>query len=327
VLSGRVPLGILLAVTIVVRPLDARPANPRRAAQTSPAPVPAADAAALMEQASAAYASRKLADAATALASARQMLDAARAAAASDAPVVAGQPIVLGIGIPVPRRISGRAPDYPQSAIAAGVSGVVVVDVTIDKNGKVRDVGVVKSIPELDRAAQAAARSWKFDPVVVSGARVEAVAPAAILFSFRDDAQPGQQLEAAILHARRGRFAAAEAPAAAAAALIADERRWYEGIIPIRPGTGNTVNPPRKIKDVRPAYPRYAQAARISGRVIIEAIVDEQGRVRAARVLRSVPLLDQAALDAVRQWEYEPATLNNQPMRMFMTVTVSFNLR
>ena len=65
----------------------------------------------------------------------------------------------------------------------------------------------------------------------------------------------------------------------------------------------------------------------MSGTVIVEATIDTDGRVRSARVLRSIPLLDEAALDAVRQWEYTPTLLNGTPVAVIMTVTVTFQLR
>jgi protein TonB len=60
--------------------------------------------------------------------------------------------------------------------------------------------------------------------------------------------------------------------------------------------------------------------------VIIEATIDREGRVTEARLLRSIPLLDQAALEAVRQWEYEPTLLNGVTVPVIMTVTVNFTL-
>ena len=61
--------------------------------------------------------------------------------------------------------------------------------------------------------------------------------------------------------------------------------------------------------------------------VIIEATIGIDGRVTNARLLRSVPLLDQAALEAVRQWTYTPTTLNGVPVPVLMTVTVRFQLQ
>jgi protein TonB len=84
---------------------------------------------------------------------------------------------------------------------------------------------------------------------------------------------------------------------------------------------------PHKIVDVAPVYPPVAQRARVEGVVILEAVIDAQGRVEAVRVLRSIALLDQAAVDAVKQWRFTPALLNAEPVPVVMTVTVNFMLQ
>jgi protein TonB len=94
---------------------------------------------------------------------------------------------------------------------------------------------------------------------------------------------------------------------------------------PVRPG-GN-IRPPTKIRHVAPVYPPIAQSAGRQGVVILEAVISEVGEVRQLRVLRSVPLLDEAAMDAVRQWRFTPTLLNGQPVPIVMTVTVSFQLK
>ena len=93
---------------------------------------------------------------------------------------------------------------------------------------------------------------------------------------------------------------------------------------PVR--VGGAIKPPVKTKNVNPQYPSIAQSARVQGVVIIEATISPQGRVQDARVLRSIPLLDSAALDAVRQWELTPTLLNGVPVPVIMTVTVNFTL-
>lgn len=93
---------------------------------------------------------------------------------------------------------------------------------------------------------------------------------------------------------------------------------------PIR--VGGSVRPPIKIKDVVPDYPPLAAAARVQGVVIVEAEIGADGKVKDARILRSIPLLDRAALDAVRQWEYAPTLLNGMPAPILMVVTVNFFL-
>jgi len=90
---------------------------------------------------------------------------------------------------------------------------------------------------------------------------------------------------------------------------------------------GGNIKEPSKIHHVRPIYPAIAQSAKISGIVIIEATIGRDGTVIETKVLRSVPLLDQAALDAVKQWRFTPTLLNGVPVPVVMTVTVNFELR
>jgi TonB family protein len=87
---------------------------------------------------------------------------------------------------------------------------------------------------------------------------------------------------------------------------------------------GGQIRPPTKVKDVKPVYPAIARSARVAGAVTIEATIGEDGKVIDAKVVRSVPLLDQAALDAVRQWEYMPSLLNGVPVPVLVTVTINF---
>jgi protein TonB len=93
---------------------------------------------------------------------------------------------------------------------------------------------------------------------------------------------------------------------------------------PIR--AGGQIQAPALIKQVPPVYPPIAVSAQIEGVVILEATVGRDGRVEEVEVLRSVRLLDKAAIDAVRQWEYAPLLLNGQAERFILTVTVSFSL-
>jgi periplasmic protein TonB len=90
---------------------------------------------------------------------------------------------------------------------------------------------------------------------------------------------------------------------------------------------GGHVLAPKKTRHVDPIYPAIAIASRTEAIVIIEAIIDERGRVSEAQVLRGNPLLNDAALDAVRQWEFTPTLLNGQPTAVIMSVTVNFRLQ
>ena len=90
---------------------------------------------------------------------------------------------------------------------------------------------------------------------------------------------------------------------------------------------GGNIKPPQKVKHVNPVYPPIAQSARVQGIVIIEATIGPNGSVQDARVLRSIPLLDASALEAVKQWTFTPTLLNGVPVPVIMTVTVQFTLQ
>lgn len=90
------------------------------------------------------------------------------------------------------------------------------------------------------------------------------------------------------------------------------------------------MTPPRLRPESR-VEPRYTEAARrvhLSGTVILEAVIDERGEVRKVQVIKGLPLgLDQAAIDAVRHWRFEPARLGDRPVAVYFTLTVRFVLR
>ncbi|HVL68193.1 MAG TPA: energy transducer TonB [Vicinamibacterales bacterium] len=93
---------------------------------------------------------------------------------------------------------------------------------------------------------------------------------------------------------------------------------------PVRPG--GHIKAPEKVRHVPPVYPAMAQQARIEGTVVLEATIGTDGRVTGVRVVRSKPLLDQAAMDAVMQWRFTPTLLNGVPVPVLLTVHVTFTL-
>lgn len=92
--------------------------------------------------------------------------------------------------------------------------------------------------------------------------------------------------------------------------------------VPVR--IGPHVQPPRKVRHVDPVYPELARKARVTGIVLLECVIDREGVVRSVAVLSGHPLLERAAVDAVRQWTYRPTLLNGVPVEIVMTVTVHF---
>jgi protein TonB len=90
---------------------------------------------------------------------------------------------------------------------------------------------------------------------------------------------------------------------------------------------GGQIKAPALLHRVEPIYPEVAALAQVAGIVILEAVVDEGGRVQSVKVLRSSHrLLDRAAEDALKQWRYSPLVLNGIPTRFVLTVTFSFNI-
>lgn len=81
---------------------------------------------------------------------------------------------------------------------------------------------------------------------------------------------------------------------------------------------------PVKVKDVRPIYPPIAVSYGLEGTVILEATIEERGRVFDLRIVRSIPVLDHSAINAVRQWEFQPPIVDGVPKRVVITVTVRF---
>jgi len=94
---------------------------------------------------------------------------------------------------------------------------------------------------------------------------------------------------------------------------------------PIRQG-GN-VQAANLIYQVNPAYPPLARQTRVQGVVVLEAVISREGWIESLRVITGHPLLNQAALDAVKQWKYQPTMLNGEPVEVITTVTVTFSLR
>jgi TonB family protein len=86
------------------------------------------------------------------------------------------------------------------------------------------------------------------------------------------------------------------------------------------------VSVPKKTKHIQPAYPQEALAQGVRGIVILDLVLDAQGKVESTSVIRSVPGLDEAAIAAARQWEYEPTKVDGKPVRVRLTVPITFAL-
>ncbi len=210
-------------------------------------------------------------------------------------------PIAIGGTIRPPKKILDVKPVYPDEAQQTGIQGVQIVEAIIDEEGTVSDAWVLHGQDALIPSALGAVLRWKFEPALLNGDPVPLRMTVTVNFTLSDSAA---------------------APAMVPAAPASLPPSWPSDAIRV----GGNVRPPTKTVDVKAVYPPSAIEARVQGVVICEVLIGSDGKVADAFVLRSIPLLDQAALDAVRQWEFVPTLLNGHPVPVAMTVTVNFTL-
>jgi TonB family protein len=255
--------------------------------------------------------------------------------------------------VKAPTKIKNVPPVYPEVARKARVQGVVIAEATIDPSGIVTDARILRSIPLLDAAALDALMQWEFTPTVVNGVAVPVMMTATVNFVL--DSTPkaigveggivggiaGGHVQGGIVEGRGagtgtgvgggvGGGIGAGVGGGVGGGIGAGVSGGVaggapSGSAPVR--VGGNIGPPTRTKYVAPVYPEDAKAAGVQGVVIVEAVVDKDGKVESTKVLRSIPMLDQAALDAVRQWEFTPTLLNGVAVPVVMTMTVNFTLQ
>ena len=209
---------------------------------------------------------------------------------------------------PIPRRTRTVRPAYPPEAASVGVRAAVTLRVTVDHLGtvgEVRTVGVpvIGAIPPGTLGDELAFRAGLL-------ALVRAAKDAVGQWVYQPPADPPIAFDVVI------RFDSGSDGEVVSPASQPIDRTYSGGA----PG-------PRKIKHVSPVYPAAAREAKVSGIVILEADIGADGRVLDARVLRSIPELDEAALEAVKQWEFTPTVVNGVPSPFRMTLTIQFALQ
>lgn len=260
-----------------------------------------------------------------AIAKAVRLLDSTMPAASHSAPRAFR---LAGVDVPMPRRRRDAQADYPDDALAAGVSGFVIVDITIDPKGNVREASVARSVRLLDKAALKAARKWKYEPTLVNGAAVEVRAYAAVRFGQTVEPVPSDWLEFASFYYDQGLHQLTRSALLAAITKAREDRERFGGYLDGRqdlPMVGVTM--PVVTRTVPARYPIRAMAAHLDGIVTLEAIVDKRGEVGRARVVSKPSLLDVAAVNTIMQWKLTPALKGGTPVAMSILAEVEFRLR
>lgn len=234
---------------------------------------------------------------------------------------------------PIPRRTHWVAPQYPPEAASIEASASIAIRLTLDVLGQVAEVrpvgatlGASSATPPpgappmlsvleaLHRSAMVAAGQWLYEPPTDGPIAFD------VVIAFQPGAEP-KVVAHGIVAAPSSERAAAPPPLAPPAPP-APPAPWAEGAVWV----GGNVKPPAKVTHVNPIYPEEARQAGARGVVMIEIRIEPDGRVDHARILRSVQLLDQAALDAVLQWEFVPTELDGRSIPVLTLVTIQFSL-
>ena len=216
---------------------------------------------------------------------------------------------------------------YPETALTANAQGTVILEGVIDEAGKVTDVKILRSVqPPLDRAAENAVKEWRFDPVLEGGKPKSTAVIFSVKFWISTDSSAIARVGGVMGGVVGGVMGGVEGGVAGGVAggVVGGTLGGVVGEVepPVR--AEGAIRPPRQVKRVDPVYPEVARQSRVEGEVILELTTDIYGRVQSAKVLRSIPLLDQAAIDAVRQWVYEPLIIDGKPRACVFTATVRF---
>ena len=243
--------------------------------------------------------------------------------------IVRGVP--SGASVKPPKLIKTVDPVYPAGAREKGLEGVVIIEAATDTYGRVASAKVLRGAPGLDQAAIDAVKQWIYEPMIIDGVPRPVVFTVTLQFKLDDQKRPktGGTVMSVVGGVEGGVSGSVEGVVGGVVGGIvggtvsAQDLKEFEKDAVRAVGD---IKPPKLIKQVNPVYPEIAKQSGVEGLVILEAKADEQGNVVDTRVLRSIPLLDQAAIDAVRQWVYEPLVLDGKPRPVLFTVTIRFKL-
>lgn len=217
--------------------------------------------------------------------------------------------------------------DYPVAAADRGITGTVAVEVRVDRRGRVSRTRVIEGNEWLRRESETAIRRMRFQPTEINGAPAEIDMVYFAEFGQPSDLMPADWLDRARVFLSMGAPEPALVPLEAALARVTRDRlRFGDSGEFDRTPPSEKPSPPTKLRHAAPVYPAVALARNITGTVVIEALVDKFGEIGRTRVTKSSPVLDSAAVNAVRTWTYTPVNEDGKPVTFIVTVTVTFSL-
>jgi TonB family protein len=211
------------------------------------------------------------------------------------------------------------APVYPPLARQARIQGAVVLKVQISKSGDVQNLQLISGHPILAPAAIEAVKQWKYKPFLLNDEPVEVETSVTVNFTLADkppaegvagDA-PGAVPSGQIEGVTGGSSTSGDAP---------------HPLKPWRIRVSQGVSQKLLVTKVPPQYPADAKDQHIQGAVLLKVNIDKEGNVYKVELISGHPLLTPAAIEAVKQWKYEPYLLNGTPLEVETQVTVNFAL-
>lgn len=240
-------------------------------------------------------------------------------------------------------------PIYPEQARKSGIEGTVTLELTVDKKGQVQKVEIRESVPELDDAAFAAVEQWIYEPIIIDNE------PRVVTFTVkckfklkakdvktetnggvihRVESNASRKIKEKIYRRVLGGIEGGVTGGVQAGVESSIEKAVIGGVIA---GVQSEIEKealviedskrPRLIIRVAPVYPEEARKEGIYGVVILQVTIDKHGRVERAKIIKSIPALDDAAVKAVYQWEYEPYFIDGKALSVAFNVTIKFNLK
>jgi TonB family protein len=218
-------------------------------------------------------------------------------------------------------------PVYPEDARKSNISGTVVLHGVIAKDGSLQQIEVVSGPDELRQAAIDAVMQWQYQPTTLSGKPVEAATTISLVFGSK----PSEgQAPTAAPNTPAGSLATGSDPSAAPDVLkepeLAPKPPPPSRALPTRIKIGGTVQSAALIRLVKPEYPDEARLAHITGTVRLHTVIARDGSVQDVQYVSGPLMLENAAIDAVKQWRYRPTRINGQPVEVDTTIDVVFQL-
>jgi TonB family protein len=231
-----------------------------------------------------------------------------------------------------PEPIRPFQPDYPSEALSRKQEGEVWVKLWVGETGTVVEANVIKSDAEVfNKSAIEAGMRWTFKPAIVNGKPVAVWVTLPFRFKLYEGKEapsigpgvkaPGVKMKTRIIQGEMpSQDPGVKAPGVKMKTRIIQEEKPPADYVPYE-------KPPEAIKQVPAKYPPDAKKDNVEGTVWLKTLVDEEGRVAKVEIQKSeAEVLNQAAVDAVKQWVFKPAIMKGKPVAVWVSIPFRFKL-